>query len=74
MAHQNGPWGQQPSSLRDLKEQQVLSQTCLGLTAGGQGLGSRWPLRDLDAEGDQEPWESQPGCSMSQPEAARRQH
>lgn len=74
MAHQNGPWGQRPPSLRDPKEQQVLSQTCLGLTAGGQGLGSRWPLRDLAAEGDQEPGGSQPGCSMSQPEAARGQH
>lgn len=27
------------------------AQTCLGLTAGGQGLGSRWPLRDLASQG-----------------------
>lgn len=72
--NQNGLWRQRPSSLRDLKEQQVLPQICLRLTAGGQGLGSRGPLRDVAAEGDQEPWGSQPGCSMSQPGAARCQH
>lgn len=27
------------------------AQTCLGLTAGGQGLGSRWPLRDPASQG-----------------------
>lgn len=27
------------------------AQTCLGLTGGGQGLGSRWPLRDPASQG-----------------------